>query len=616
MISTWFGKPLFPALLIALVCHAAQATAGDLPNVVMIMADDLGWSEIGAYRRYQGLNDPVPTPNLDRLCAQGMMFTDAHTAAAYCAPTRFSMMTGSNPQRNGARWGTWALTDPCAFFRNRIHSTVGDVARAAGYRTAFLGKMHFGGGTGYLPARMMYFPTSYGFDYMFGQHDGIWQFYVYFENDRFVRIDPADPLNPSVPGTAEDLVDWTAGSYTIPNGTGTIRNDWVGDVHWNFSQNGIINSAKAAAFIRDHRAHHPDRPFMMYYCPPQVHTPHNPPIDFEPNPDGTPGNPPNVPVAGITGGDAVADVTYELDLQVGRILAALEDPDGDGNPADSVLTNTLVMFTSDNGGTGPNRGLPGFWNNATEDTTGILTGTKGRPYEGGHRVPFVAMWPGRIATNTVSDQLIATHDWVGLMYALTETCMPTDQAMDCVNILPVLLGQQPEYEPVRDFLLLQSRNESPEDTPFILRQGDYVLFMDIDGVPRELYNLAVDLRQLDNLIGEPSEQQRVLEMETLYKQYNDTDDPCSTPRFIPVRSKPIITSLTPDGTLTWFNTWTTAVAGVMQRSLATGGAWTMIDTVPGTGCSSEVRLPLTEPYGFFSVVNTFTNDVPAPARSW
>lgn len=516
---------------IGLLLVAGCAVAGELPNVVMIMADDWGWSDIAAYRRYQGLGDPIPTPNLDRMVEQGMMFTDCHSPAALCAPTRFSMMTGSNPYRNGVQWGTWGFTATSAFSNNRNHITVGEIAKTAGYRTAFFGKMHFGGGSDDLESVMPNFPTTYGFDYTFCEHGGIQDSpYLYFENDRFVKIDPADPLNPSVPGMNSDLVEWASGYYTIPNGTGNIQNDHAGtgDANWNSSQNGIINSKKAAGFIRSHVAAYGANPFMVYYCAPQVHVPHTPPIDFEPNADGTPGSPPNVPVIGATGGSNIADMIYELDLQVGRILNALDDPNGDGDFSDSIITNTLVMFTSDNGGLSIDRELPEEY-----DSTGILSGFKAMMEEGGHRVPFVAMWPGMIETNSVSDQLICGHDWVGVMYALTTNSMAPDQAMDCANILPILLGEQDENVPVHEFMIHQSQKDKAY--PYAIRQGDYVLFVNpTKTAGEELYNLSDDLAQETNLLAGtplPDDIVRRDEMFTLFLQHDQVNDARTTPAY-------------------------------------------------------------------------------------
>ena len=503
-----------------------------LPNVVMIMADDLGWSDIAAYRRQQGLGDPIPTPHLDRLCAEGMMFTDAHSAAALCAPTRFSMMTGSNPYRNGRQWGTWQHVATSAFSSNRKHVTVGEVAQAAGYRTAFFGKMHFGGGSNNFESIMPAFPTSYGFDYTFCAQGGIQNApYLYFENDRFVKINPAAPLNPSVPGTNTDLVQWAAGEYPGPNGSGKIDagQEGIGDAQWNASQNGIINSKKAVAFIDDHLANHGGQPFLLYYNAPQVHVPHTAPIDFNPNADGTPhasDDPDFVKVKGITGGTHVADITHELDLQVGRILDKLEDPDGDGNTSDSLLPNTLFLFTSDNGGLVNDRGIAGY------DSTGVLRSSKANPWEGGHRVPFIAMWPGQVPANTVSDQLIASHDWVAVIYSLTGTPIPADQAMDCVDILPVLRGKQPENVPIRNFLMTQGDANLTTRPLYVMRQGPYALLMDHGRNPAEFYDLSADIRQQNNLIGDPSQQDRIAAMEALYKQYDEENDPPSSPALI------------------------------------------------------------------------------------
>lgn len=555
-------------LVVLLLLIASIVQGGSLPNVVMIMADDLGWSDIAAYRRYQvnvmghdlsalGGTDPIPTPNLDRLCNEGMMFTDAHTAAGLCAPTRFSMMTGSNPYRNGRETGTWAIHATSAFTADgRYHKTVGEVAQAAGYRTAFLGKMHLGGGTldgdelslNY-EATMPDFPTQHGFDYTFNVHDGIQADpYLYLENDRFVKIDPSDPFNPAVPGVLADTTTWVSGVYANPNGYSVIQAGeefhGIGDVHWDSSQNGIINSRKAAAFIGNHLATYPNQPFMMYYCPPQVHLPHTPPIDFDPNPDGTPHDPPNIPVMdAFAYGNEHAKVIHELDLQVGVILDKLEDPNGDGDKSDSILTNTLVMVTSDNGGLSTNKindGANKTSSNDTYDSTGALRGTKGNSWEGGHRVPFIAVWSGTIVPGSVSEQLIAAHDWVGLMYGLTHTDMGPTDAMDAANILPILLGQQSESEPLREFMIHQGNPSVDTQNPYILRQGDYVLLL-AKGNPRygaELYNLATDLMQTSNLINDPAQQTRIAEMETLYHQYNGRLEPRSTPAYTYIPSGP------------------------------------------------------------------------------
>jgi len=507
----------------------STVVADDPPNVVMIMADDIGWSDIAACRIQQGLADtPIPTPNMDRLVAQGMMFTDAHAPAALCAPTRFSMLTGSNPYRNGRQWGTWSLKESSAFNANRQHITVAEVMQAAGYRTAFIGKMHFGGDPKDAGGNITHeeseidfsrkigdLTTAHGFDYSFGSHQGIQNSpYLYLENDRFAPVDPGRPADNS------SVTNWSTGSYPGANGTSEIQRQGRGDVDWDSSQTGIRYSDKAVAFIEDHVANHPGQPFLLYYMSQAIHVPHTPPIDFAPNPDGTPGTPPNEPALGAGGGDMTADMVYELDLQVGKIMQALED--------EGVANNTLVFLTSDNGGLGA--GVD--WGIAGYDSTGVLAGNKGQIWEGGHRVPFIARWgdgtPGgsKIAPGSVSDQLICSHDWVAAMYALTEQDMAVDQAVDAVNILPVLLGRQPPGEPVREFLLHQGNKDHVE--PYALRQGDYVLLLDQSKNPSKLFNLAADLSQTSNLVGDPNQQSRITTMEALYKQHDEANDPRST----------------------------------------------------------------------------------------
>lgn len=518
----------------------------ELPNVIMVMADDLGWSDFASYRLQQGLTPVAPTPNVDRLVAGGMMFTDAHSPASVCAPTRFSMITGSSPVRNGQERGTWSFTDLPAVLRNREHTTVGDVLQNAGYRTSMYGKMHLGGGDSFNhnnPRKIENtFPTSYGFDYSFLVHDGIQgPPYIYFENDEFVRVDPNNQSRMGTTGSASDIFIENSNGPNVedigPNGIGrhSTRAPGTTDNNWNSSQNGIINSDKAVEFIDNHLTNYPERPFMLYYCTPQIHGPQTPPIDFEPDANGNPHNPPRVPVAGITastqGGGLHADMVYEFDLQIGKIIAKLEDPNGDGNTDDSILADTLIMITSDNGG------LP--TSTANYETTGVLRESKSYCYEGGHRVPFIAHWGdgtvagSTIAPGTISDQIIGAHDWVPTMYALTGQDVADLDAMDSVNILPVLLGEQDENDPIRPFLLHQGNKEGM----YGIRRGDYVLIMNDNRVAIELYNLKDDLEQTTDLIDPSNYPNNVVpqdilaladELETLYNAHNDVNEPRST----------------------------------------------------------------------------------------
>ena len=533
-----FGT-VFTLLLATVSSSAVQ------PNVVVILADDIGWSDVAVYRRMQGLSDPVPTPNIDRLAANGMVFTDAHSPAAICAPTRFSMQTGSNPYRNGDAQGAWEFGETCAFRKNGGSRTAAEVAQASGYRTGFFGKMHFGGGDFPLEQDMPVFPSKYGYDYSFCSHDGIQNApYVFFENDRWKKIAAADPYNPSVPGESADRSTLNVGDYPGANGTGRIPSKGTADLNWDSSQVGITLANKATIFLRDALTNpsHGGAPVMMFYSSQAIHGPHTPCIDFTPNADGTPhseGDPDLTPCLGVTGGGTTADMIYELDLQVGAILDALEDPDNDGDTSDSVLTNTLILFTSDNGGhISSDYGITDY------NPNGELRGQKGDIWEGGHRVPFIAMWgdgdpsgsEDTIVPGSVSDQLISAHDWAATMYALTRINMGPRDAMDAIDILPVLLGTQPTGTPLREFMIFQSQ---PDDAqPHGIRQGDYVLFLNGSRNPVHLYNLATDFGQLTNLIADPSEQARIAEMEALFKSFDGANEPRSTPAYLDPESDP------------------------------------------------------------------------------
>jgi len=618
---------LSPLLLAA--AFILPAVAAPLPNVVMIHADDLGWSDIAAYRVQQGLetqgNTPIPTPNIDRLVKQGMMFTDAHSPAALCAPSRFSMMTGSYSYRNGRAGGTWEMGGTSAFRANRTHDTVGDVMHAAGYWTSVFGKMHFGGGSNnpnvIATQKMNTFPTAYGFNYTFLTHQGIQAApYLYFENDRFVKIDPVSKTTTLGNGGLTDMKSWPKSQRTEePNGPSQIQNGGWGDINWNSSQTGIILVKKAVAFIGDAVANHSGQPFLMYYNSQAIHQPHTTPVDFKPEADGTPGSPPNVPVFKVlrpTGDGSTAERVYELDLQVGEILAALEDPNGDGDPSDSVLADTLVIFTSDNGGLARDDAGVGHseWGIPNYDSTGVLRSHKGNIWEGGHRVPFIAMWGDgtdagtndTIAPGTVMNQLICAHDWVGTMYGLTGQDMPANQAMDAVNLMPVLLGEKDDSDPVRDFLFHRGGGSHA------IRQGDYVLILNGSKNPTGLYNLATDLAQTNDLIGDPAQAARITQMEALYKQHDGTNDPRSTAQYLtpdlgPPNPDPAIFVVPPaaDGTtratmtsvtgtdssgVEYLFTETTGNAGGDSSSWQTNPSYTDTGLLPGTTYAYTVTM--------------------------
>jgi len=511
----------------------------ELPNIVFILADDIGYGDLGAY------GGSIPTPNIDSLAQNGMRFTDAHSSAALCAPSRFSLLTGSYPYRNGRPGGSWDInyssgfTEGSAHLREGRHLTLGDVLQRAGYVTGFVGKMHVGGDvfdtSGILIREKdrlneMDFSrgirnglSSHGFDYVFGLPSGIQhEPYAFFENGRYRPIDPRDPANNSSTVLLYD------GEYRIGN-NGISEIVEAGkipartDRRYDSSQVGPMLTDQALAFIdrsleeRQRTGRH--RPFALYYASQAIHVPHTPPIDFDADPTVV-----DLPVKGVTGG-STSDMIVELDLQVGALLSRLESA--------GLLEDTLVFFTSDNGALPPTVTDYGTY---AHDSNGPMRDYKASVYEGGHRVPFIAQWGDvernsfRIPPGTVADQTIMAHDWVATIYALTGQVMAPDQAMDSASLLPVLLCGSDE--PVHDFVLYQAGFAMLG----AIRRGQYVLVIDEHRQATELYDLARDPAQTENLIGEATHAPLVDELRRIYLRHRDRD----TTTFDEPRTTPVL----------------------------------------------------------------------------
>lgn len=511
-------KNLNRATIVILTLFAASAGVGadvinPLPNIVFILADDLGWGDVGPPKNP---NSPVITEHIDRLAAEGMRFTDAHTASAVCAPSRYAAMTGNYPFRGRKRWGTWQYHRESQILDGQ--KTVAEVLKAAGYHSAFLGKWHMGGDFykknsnefyrgGYYNWQSVDFsrrfrngPLDHGFDYSLTLPDGIQNPpYGYFENDKYTPIDPSQT----------ELVDLPDGPFTKAG---------FGDPNWDSREVGYRLAQTAVDFIDSHHQQYgTQKPFFLYYASQAVHYPWTPPDEF----DGD-------PVNGVTGLLPRLDMVVELDLQVGKIVEALE--------ARGLDDNTLFIFTSDNGGLRESEEvLTGL-----HDSVGGLRGSKGRVYDGGHRVPFFVKWGDGtdagsvIVPGSVNNQLIAVHDWVAAMYALTNQTMPADQALDSANILPLLLGEKDE--PVRSYLTVDASQGFGEQVKWrTIRAGDWALLLDTTDTPRELYNMATDVEQTTNLINQSSHATLVSRLldQYLYAMNQSTrtvPDPCGAPQ--------------------------------------------------------------------------------------
>ncbi len=505
------------------------AAAKEKPNVVMILADDIGYGDVGVY------GGKIPTPNIDRLAGRGMRFTDAHSPAALCAPSRFGMLTGSYPYRSHRDGGAWNTNTPSIFRDLKGHTkagrqiTVAEIMQRAGYRTAFFGKSHLGGDIrdpngnlirGQKDISRMDLSkgvrnsiNEYGFDYSYFLPSGIQHApFAFFENGAFAPFDPAKPAD------NRSSRMWLNGRYEMgDNGTSEIvehrRDPGIGDVDYDSSQVGIMMVKKALAFIDNHLARNKakgeDRPFMLYFASQAIHVPHTPPKDY----DGDAGEI-NEKVLGVTGG-RTGDMVYELDVQVGKLLDKLDDA--------GLTENTIVFFTSDNGALWPRVCDFGI---AGHDNNGPLRDYKASVYEGGHRVPFIVKWPGHVEPGSVSDELVLAQDWVATMYELTGQDMEEDQALDSTSLLSLITGRRKDAEPLHPFVLYQAGYSKDG----AIREGHWVLTVNRHNKAEELYNLGDDLAQENNLIDQPQYLELVDRLHATFLKHNDHDTDTREPR--------------------------------------------------------------------------------------
>ncbi len=522
---------MFPAaglLLCTEVRSALASTPQQLPNVVFILGDDIGYGDLASY------GGKLPTPNLDRLASSGMRFTDAHSPTALCAPSRFSLLTGSYPYRSHSPGGAWNTNTPSMFSDPKGHTkaghliTVGEIMQRAGYRTAFFGKSHLGGDirdhNGELIrkqneiSRMDFSKgvhnsiNEYGFDYSYSLPSGIQHApFAFFENGIY------SPFDPRKPADNRSARLWVNGRYTTgDNGISEIvesKEGSIGDVDYNSSQVGIRLVNKAINFIDNHleqnRIKGENRPFLLYFASQAIHVPHTPPNDYDGDASEI-----NERVAGTTGGPT-GDLVYELDLQVGKLLQKLDDA--------GLSDNTIVFFTSDNGALWPK---VCDYGNSEHDSNGPLRDYKASIYEGGHRVPFIVKWPGHVKPGTISNETILAQDWVATMYELTGQNMEEDQAMDCTSLLPLITGQRKSKAPLHPFILYQAGYAYDG----AIREGDWVLTVNRENKAGELYNLSNDLAQENNLIDHPEYRELIDRLHTKFLKYNDHKNETWEPR--------------------------------------------------------------------------------------
>lgn len=480
-------KWLSSILLLCALLHCSTQQGDNKPNVIVIMADDIGLGDIGFYHRQRtGQAALVPTPNIDLLIASGIRFSDAHSPASLCAPTRFSMMTGNYSYRHKTHpWGVWQPAVSAGIEPD--FTTIARIAKAGGYTTAFFGKWGLGGLWNGWPKEHSAFAKSekgapyFGFDYSFNLPQGIQNMpFAFYENGKWMPIAANSQLiNISFEQTKYDEVERNK------------KREGVGDSNWDPALAGPMLVNKAVAYIKEQK--NKEKPFYLYYCSQAVHVPHTPTSELG-----------GEKIAGTTLGKH-GDMIKELDAQVGMIMNALKES--------GMHENTLLVFTSDNGGLNKDKALV----NAGHDSSNGFTGQKASIYEGGHRVPFIAVWPGKIKPNSVSDVTIVGHDMVATLAAIAEVPLDKSKVMDSANLLPIFT--QHSDAKVHRYLIHQSQSEG--GPYYALRSGDWKLILKGENRQRfdnlvaiSLFNLRESNLETDaqNLVEDPAYENRITEM--------------------------------------------------------------------------------------------------------
>lgn len=470
------------------------------PNIVLIYADDIGWGDLSCYGA-----TAVKTPNLDRLAAQGVRFTDAHSSAATCTPSRFSLLTGEYSFRN-ERARVLPGDAPLLIAPGR--KTLPALLQGAGYRTGVVGKWHLGLGEGVVDwnAEIKPGPREIGFDYSFlipATGDRVPC--VYVENQRVVGLDPRDPIRvdyrkpvgeePTGKANPEllKLKPSHGHDFTIVNGISRIGYMSGGkSARWVDEDMADVITDKAVRFIEESKR----QPFFLYFATHDIHVPRVPHRRFQ----------------GKTRMGARGDVIAELDWSVGEVLKALD--------RQRLTQDTLVMFTSDNGPVVDD----GYQDEAvtrlgTHTPAGPYRGGKYSNFEAGTRVPFLLRWPGR-AKPGVSDALINQTDLTASLGRLLQLEVPLEAAPDSVDVSQALLGESREGR----------RHMVEQATALSLRYGGWKLISPgkgpkiqvvtntetgLDSEP-QLYDLRTDKGEQKNVASEYPE--RVQAMSRLLEQ--------------------------------------------------------------------------------------------------
>ncbi|MHC5004703.1 MAG: sulfatase-like hydrolase/transferase, partial [Planctomycetota bacterium] len=474
---------------IALASGLACAEPPERPNIVFILADDMGYGDAGCYNA----DSKAPTPHIDRLGREGIRFTDAHAPGAVCVPSRYGLMTGRYPMRAVLRPGRQACIP-----EGRM--TIASLLRDNGYRTAMIGKWHLGFDDGPdldWSRPLAGGPVDRGFDTFFGIPASLDIPPYYFIRDRT----PVAPPTDTIPASATEGWSPIQGAF------------WrAGGVAPGFDHEQVLPMLGREAEGVIDRWGDGSEPFFLYVALTAPHTPWLPLPEFR----------------GRSGAGLYGDFVAQVDDTVGRILDALD--------RNGLRDDTLVFFSSDNGP---------VWYEADETrfghrAVGPLRGMKADAWEGGHRVPFVARWPGRIPAAATTHETLCFTDMLATVAAVVGATVPTDAGDDSFDMLPALLGAELDG-PIREATVHKQAGTA-------IRAGRWKLINHlgsggfsrpgrvdpVDGGPTgQLYDLEADPGETRNLwMDEPEVVARLLELLRRQREQGRTAPVSERPNFV------------------------------------------------------------------------------------
>ncbi len=457
-------KLLFIALALLLAITGCQESKkeGKYPNIVYILADDLGYGDVSALNK----NSKIHTQAIDKLADEGMIFTDAHSGSAVCTPTRYGILTGRYAWRSRLKNGVLWSYDEHLIDTGRI--TVASLLKSHGYNTACIGKWHLGlDWAKDTNNRVDYSkpikngPNSNGFDYFFGITASLdIPPYVYIENDR-VTMQPKDTIEAN-------------------SGKAFWRRSEIAP---DFKMEEVLPklTSKAVTYINQQKEN--NAPFFLYFALPAPHTPILPTVKFQ----------------GKSKTNEYGDFVLMVDDVVAQIEKAIK--------LAGLENNTLIIFTSDNG-CSPGADFKEL-DSLGHHPSHVFRGAKADIYEGGHRIPFIAKWPGKINAKQTYDYTICLTDFMATCAAIVGDSLPSNAAEDSYNFLPVLLSEN-SVVPVREATVHHSVNGS-----FSIRQGKWKLIFcagsggwssprpketkKLGLYPVQLYNLEKDIAEENNV---------------------------------------------------------------------------------------------------------------------